>query len=358
MIDSVLNKFDHATDWVTERTLIPGVKIGYQVVGSLTENFFGIFSQSMAKWISKVRRDPFSSEFSLFFTTRVELLSASLAERRPVQNRCFHYFDQSLISCGQHLNAYVKELNYLLRLPEYIKGFASLFSFEQFFIQLAKACGEDLDWVMGILIRVKQGLLLVVGKVFNLADRFFRRFSFGYQLEVFGYLGAIIHDARVGVRTRFADIAIRTIERRERVVRREVMAAVADVVLDTTAKAVVNLGAKTLFGLGVYFLAKKAMHSSFTSSVDLVDITAAVGLFAILCKSFKPTVDGYYKAYNVEYNPHRSHLRAFCQKHDMDIMAPLLAGFQAFERADETRKADQIQAPPPVPEEEEVEFVG
>jgi hypothetical protein len=352
MITRSLETFDYYTDRLAEKTIIPAVKWGYETTHVVASSVAGCFSKRLGKGVSHLFKDPLPSCVIVFFTDKIEKLTAPLSKRKPFENRCMNYFDRSFTSGMQLLNAYIKELNYLLRLPEDIRKFFSVFSFEKFFTKLAKACGEDWDWINGIYLQLKRDFLALVGKVLYLADQTIRCFTFGYQLEVFGYLGAVIHNARVGVRTRFADIANATIDHREKLIRRDVIAAVADTLLDVTAKTALNLGIKATLGLGLLFLARHQAAGSQTA-LKAIDLTAAAGVLGILCCAFKPIIDDYYDVYNPNYDPYRSHIAAFCQKNNLEMIAPILEGIKAFIRADEEHQVMKQKSPEPIVEEVE-----
>ncbi|NGX27732.1 MAG: hypothetical protein K940chlam6_01670, partial [Chlamydiae bacterium] len=248
--NGVLNSF---CDGFSNRIVVPFLQSGYHLGGEVTARVAECFSTRVEKHVRNFWVDPFSTETLLTLFKPVENLSHKIARRVPTQKPFLHFLDQSLVSSSQHLYAYIKEVNHLLQIPQNIKAFIKTFSFDAFMTHSTQLGGRVFIFLNSVALKAKQIALVLLDYAIRIIDLFFQCILATSEFEVLGYMREIVHDARMKIRNKFKDLAMKSIQKRECRIRREIVANVADFTTRYVVSLVNRVVVKTGLGLAAYF---------------------------------------------------------------------------------------------------------
>ncbi len=310
-IDSQSNRF-------AESYAIPFVKGAYEKARPITAKVVGYFSKPLGERVFRQWHDPFSSESVLKVTKHVEAFSGLIA-RSEVTNRPYlQFLDRSLTSCSQHLYASVKEVNYLLNLPDKLRDYASKFTVDRFMLQVSEYSGKLFVVVSKIILIAKYTVLALIDLIIKVVDCTIQFFTFTKKIAVLGYLRDIIHAAKGEVHDKFVDIAKRTITNRENHIRKQITAKITNTVTDYIVSALTRGTIKTAIGGALYYTAATLAQSTLDASPSVARLAGtAVAAGVVWQTTVKPFLDSYYKTYNPNFKTDSTQLKSFLKEHSL-----------------------------------------
>lgn len=333
-----LNKI---SDRFSEQKALPAIKSAYEKARGYVPSLYGHFypDSDLPKRMEANWYDPFSNSFILKITRVVEKLSLWVATMKPVSETTpqlpgyFHYLDTCLISGAQHLHKTIKEANFLIELPEALRYYTETLSFDRFISKLPNFFGRSWSVVSKVIIGFKYICLKIAQIVLKVLEVVLSLFGLDGLYYLIMQLKEVIRAGLRDLSSKFTETAHRTINRREEKVRKELTVSIANVVSETVVTTVNRVALKAVVGGALFFGAKWALQSCFNiPSEPLYHIGLGILGTVIWKKVLKPTWDPYYKAYDKDYDPNKSHLKEFCQKYNIAHLYPPLKTLQTYAR--------------------------
>lgn len=321
-LDRGNEKLNSFSDGFSEQIEIPVLKSSYKGSGALLARISACFSNRLEMRVKNLWEDPFSTKTFLTLFKPVENLSLWMTKHKPTQKPFLHFLDQSFISIGQHLYAYMKEVNHLFQLPISLKAFIKRISFDNYMIQLAQSKGRVFVFLNSALLKAKKVALALVDYVIRIADLFFQCVFASPQFEVFGYLREILHNAREKIHGRFTELAIRAIENRESRIRKIVVGNVADFTTHYIVTLINRVAIKTGLGVVAYAFLEKGVESLLPGhSLALRTITGATTAYLLWRDVYQPYFDEYYQAFKPKFDPDKCNMRTFLARYYLSYLS-------------------------------------
>ncbi|NGX59637.1 MAG: hypothetical protein KR126chlam3_00790 [Chlamydiae bacterium] len=234
----VISSFDFFCDRFFQHIIVPTFNRFYNTYFVPNQDrIFDCFLKYQ-KEMENFLEDPFSTDTLLFYGKKIENLSLWMAKQQPTEEPAFHFFRQSSISIGQHLYAYIKEVNRILQIPVSLRKFVKNLSIDTYFHQSAQAKGRFFVFLNGIRLQIKKVFLFIVDYIIRIADFIFQVILVSPQLEFFSYLHKILHDLRDKVHDRITDRALQVIQKQETLVRKGLVKNIREYLQDFMLKHV------------------------------------------------------------------------------------------------------------------------
>lgn len=327
---SVINpapSIHRATDWIADTCLLPAGKRLVQVVErrcpekikeQIGKRFYGLLS------IATIYR---VSQF-------VERLTESWASRTPLSVPGVHYFDQAIIAITQDLHTHLKRVNELLVVPINLKTFIRRFSYDTVLDQLVNITPSHAVWINRLLYRVKHILLSILERLIRVIDFVLKTCIPVIKFGPLGYVKKVIVDSRKNLYSHAAEIAIKSIEKREAKLLKYIAVDTAHTVTPIAVKEGLKLSVQYLLRSVMYRLVREGLVSYFHVDERLVD--SAIRIINIADTWFntvKPSLDPYYATFDPEFAPNRLSFRAFCKEAGVGkFLYPAVAFVRSFFR--------------------------
>ena len=141
----------------------------------------------------------------------------------------------------------------------------------------------------------------------------------------------IVHDARMKIRGKFKDLAMKVVEKRECRIRREIVANVADFTTRYVLSLINRVVVKTGLGLAAYSCIEKALHSSIPVHTLALQTLAGVSTAYLLWRNvYEPYLEEYYQAYEKEFDPSRCNMKEFLNHYYLGYLYLPLGGVSTF----------------------------
>lgn len=340
--EDYLKQFNHRlNDWsdrFSEQRAIPTITAAYHKIGQVAPRYLDRFP-SLQKRIEQDWYDPFSTSSILRITKIVESVSCWLATNKaPAEGDFslpgyFHYLDRSLISGAQHLHRYVKEVNYLLSLPNTLKYYTESLSFDRFVTRLSNFFGRSWVVISKIIIVAKYITLKVFNFILKIIEIALTFFTLGSMFFLIKYLREVVIACSKRVQSKFTEVAHHAINTREDAIRKELTVDIAKHVTHSIVTTLNRAALKTFIGGAVFLVAKFALQSSLNISSQNINLLGAATTGVILWKNLlKPTWDPYYNAYMKDYDPKASYLKEFCSRYSLTHLYAPLKTFQTYSK--------------------------
>lgn len=318
---------DAISDTYSERYLLPFFYSGYEKTGALCSSIAGAVSQSLALNIRNTWVDPLSTDKLLKIFVPLENLARRISLRIPTQKRVFHYFDQVFVSSAQHFYAYIKEVNGILDIPRRLKVLAEKMNFDQIIADRLNKRGEVFVIAMDFLGTVKEVVLTLLDLVIKVVDYVLQRIFLNPNFALLGYARDIVDKARKKIHAKFCVVAVHAIEKREKKLRKEIVANVATFTTHYLTTLVNRVSLKTGLGVLSYFAAEALIHSSLPIHKAALKVTAvSLTTFFLWKNIYGPFLNEYYEAYNKNFDPDKSYLKNFLDRYCLGYLYYPLEG--------------------------------
>ncbi|MDN3506387.1 MAG: hypothetical protein P0S96_04060 [Simkaniaceae bacterium] len=332
---SVLGAFNDALnsagDGFARWVVIPPLKMGYQLSGDLCARVAGCFSTSLEKSVRNNWKDPVSTDFLLALFKPIEGLARRVADHKPSQARLFHFIDQSVVSHAQHLYVYVKEMNKLLELPKGIKEFVRASSFNNVLSRSARLGGKAFIAIDSMRLQARKIALTIFHYLVVTIDLFFQYMLLIPDVEILKYLLDAIKAGQSKLHGKFSDHAIKAIEKREKRVRAQIVANVANCTIDYVTTLASRVSLKVILGLGAYFKFERTLQSAYSISTTPLQFTVGSITACLLWRNvFQPYFYEYYKAYEQDFNPDNCTMSEFLDRYSMKGLTIPVEGAKNF----------------------------
>lgn len=325
------NTLNSVGDGFARWVVIPPMQRGYQFSGELIARVAGCFSASSEKSVRDLWKDPLSTNTLLSLFKPIEELARRVASHNPTQVRFFHFIDQSIVSHAQHLYLYLKEMNKLLELPKGIKEFVKASSLNHVISRSARLGGRLFIAIDSMRLQARKIVLAFFHYLVLTIDLFFQYMLLIPDLELLKYLLDAIEAGRGKLHGKFSDQAIKAIEKRERRVRAEIVANVANFTMDYVTTLTSRVSLKTILGLGAYFKIERALQSAY--AISTTPMQASVGCitaYLLWRNVFQPYFDEYYQAYKTDFNPNNCTMGEFLDRYSMGCFHIPVEGAKNF----------------------------
>jgi len=312
--DALSSVGDGFARWV----VIPPIKASYLASGALLARVSSCFSASLEKSVRNLWRDPLSTDTLLFLSKPIEGFARQIANHQPVQNRIFHFIDQSIVSHAQHLCLYLKEMNKLLELPKGIKEFIKASSLNHVLSRSARLGGRLFIAIDSMRLHLRKITLAVLHYLVLTIDLMFQYLLLTPDVEFMKYLLTVIDSGRGKIHGKFSDQAVKAIEKRESRIRAEIVANVADFTMDYVITLTSRVSLKAILGLGAYFKIEKALQGAY--AISTTPLQASVGIvtaYLLWRNVYQPYFESYYEAYKQDFDPENCTMKEFLDRYSM-----------------------------------------